>query len=228
MKKNTSKSKAMFLASEYTANKIMEEPPYLAIKGEQIQISESEKLLGVHFNNPLTWTSHTEATLKKCNSLLFLLNRTKQYLNVPTRKLFYNAYILPHLDYCCSVWGNANSELINSVVKFQKQAARSILDKPLETPSIELFTKLKWMMFPERVVYQKAILTYKVMHILTPPYLTNIFKFSSGRSLRSTQKIYCMSQNLILNFTETVLLIQDLKYGTPFQNISEIPLISNN
>ena len=30
MKKNTSKSKAMFLASKYTAKKIMEEPPYLA------------------------------------------------------------------------------------------------------------------------------------------------------------------------------------------------------
>ena len=43
----------------------MEEPPYLAIKGEQIQISESKKLLGVHINNSLTWTSHIEA--KKCN-----------------------------------------------------------------------------------------------------------------------------------------------------------------
>ena len=37
-----------------------------------------------------------------------------------------------------------------------------------------------------------------------------------------------MSRNLILNFTETVLLIQDLKYGTPYQNISEMPLVSNN
>ena len=181
----------------------MEEPPYLAIKGEQIQISESEKLLGVHINSSLTWTSHIEATLKKCNSLLFLLNRIKQYLNVPTRKLFYNAYILPHLEYCCSIWGDANSELINSVVKFQKWAARSILDKPLETPSIELFTELKWMMFPERVVYQKAILMYKVMHNLTPPYLTNIFKFSSelhDRSLRSTSEnlLYVPKPNIEL------------------------------
>ena len=41
------------------------------------------------------------------------------------------------------------------------------------------------------------------------------------------QKLYYMSQNLMLNFTETGLL-QDLKYGTPFQNISELPLVSNN
>ena len=102
----------------------MEEPPYLAIKGEQIQISESKKLLGVHINNSLTWTFHIEATLKKCNSLLFLLNRIKQYLNVPARKLFYNAYILPHLDYCFLIWGNANSELINSVSQISEMSSK--------------------------------------------------------------------------------------------------------
>ena len=203
MKKNTSKSKAMFLATKCTANKIMEEPPILTIRGDQIQVSETEKLLGVHINNSLTWTCHIEATLKKCNSLLFLLNRIKQYLNVPTRKLFFNAYILPHLDYCCSIWGNANSELMNTVIKFQKRAARSILDKPIETPSIELFSELKWMMFPERVMYQKAILMYKIMHDLTPPYLANIFKLSKevhDRTLRSTSEnlLYVPKPNIEL------------------------------
>ena len=127
MKKNActctcaSKSKAMFPATRYTANKIMEEPPNITIRGEQIEISETEKLLGVHIDNSLSWSFHIESTLKKCNSLLFLLNRIKQCLNVPTRKLFYNAYILPHLYYCCSIWGNANSELMSTVIKFQNE-----------------------------------------------------------------------------------------------------------
>ena len=64
MKKNTSKSKAMFLATKCTANRIMEEPPIITIRGDQIQVSETEKLLGVHINNSLTWTCHIEATLK--------------------------------------------------------------------------------------------------------------------------------------------------------------------
>ena len=169
----------------------MEEPQNITIRGEQIEIYETEKLLGVHIDNSLSWSFHIESTLKKCNSLQFLLNRIKQYLNVTTRKLFYNTYILPHIDYCCSIWGNANSELMNTVIKFQKRAARSILDKPMETPSVELFTELKWMMFPDRVRYQKAMLTYKIIHNLTPPYLSNIFKFSSeahNRALRSTTK----------------------------------------
>ena len=78
---------------------------------------------------------------------------------------------------------------MNTVVKLQKRAARSILDKPIETPSVELFSELKWMMFPDRVIYQKAMLMYKIMHNLAPSYLSNIFTLSSEvheRSLRST------------------------------------------
>ena len=94
---------------------------------------------------------------------------------------------------------------MNTVIKFQKRAARYILEKPIETPLIELFAELKWMIFPERVMYQKAIPMYKVMHL--------------------HQKIYCMFQNQQLNFTETASLIQDLKYGTPFQTVSEKQLL---
>ena len=50
---------------------------------------------------------------------------------------------------------------MNTVIKFQKRAARSILGKPMETPSVEIFTELKWMMLPDRVRYQKAMLMYK-------------------------------------------------------------------
>ena len=68
--------------------------------------------------------------VKKCNFLLHLLNRIKCYLPIPTRKLFFNAYILPHIDNCCTVWGNINSALTDCMKKLQKRAARIILDTP--------------------------------------------------------------------------------------------------
>ena len=52
-----------------------------------------------------------------------------------------------------------------------------------------MFTQLRWMTFPERVNYQKAILVYKIMHKLTPFYLQNLFHFINEvhtRSLRAT------------------------------------------
>ena len=62
----------------------------------------------------------------------------------------------PHLDYCSTIWGSCNDELLNSVVKFQKRAARIILDKDINTPSVELFRDLKWITFPDRTIYKKT------------------------------------------------------------------------
>ena len=132
---NVPKTKAMFIASRNAANRILENKQDLKLSDETIHITTNEKLLGVHIDNTLSWTAQVESTIKKCSSLLHLLNRIKCYLPVPTRKLFFNSYILPHMDYCCTVWGNINCRLTDSMVKFQKRAARIILDKSIETPS---------------------------------------------------------------------------------------------
>ena len=52
-----------------------------------------------------------------------------------------------------------------------------------------MFTQLKWMTFPERVVYHKAIQMYKTVCGDAPDYLKNDFVFTSeihSRLLRSS------------------------------------------
>ena len=186
---NVPKTKAMLLSTRYKIAQIMTNPPTLKIGDETIEISSNEKLLGINIDNVLSWSTQIENTIKKCNTLLYLLSRIKCYLSIPVRKLFYNAYILPQLDYCCTIWGNANEELMETVIKFQKRAARCILDKDTDTPSEEMFLELKWMKFPERVIYQKAILMYKISNNLAPQYLQDLFTHTTDihqRALRST------------------------------------------
>ena len=178
----------MFLSTKQGTSKIMSDPPVISLHDSTIQVSEQEKLLGVFIDNNLSWSTHIENTLKKCNTLLYLLGRIKQYLSIPVRKIFFNAYILPHLDYCCTIWGNSSADSMDSLIKFQKRAARLILDKDLETPSAELFAERKWLTFPERVKFQKAVMMFKTMNNLNPPYIKNLFKFTNeihDRCLRS-------------------------------------------
>ena len=115
---NLTKTIAMFLSSKQNISRIMNNPPNIVLNGESIRISEQEKLLGVNIYSSLSWHSQVDKALKKCNTLLLLLGRIKQYLSIPIRKLFYNAYILPHLDYCCTIWGNTAADSIDAVVKF--------------------------------------------------------------------------------------------------------------
>ena len=186
---NLAKTIAMFLSSKQNINRILSDPPNIVLNGEPIRISQQEKLLGINIDSSLSWHSQIDKALKKCNTLLFLLGRIKQYLSIPIRKLFYNAYILPHLDYYCTIWGNTTADSINAVVKFQKRAARLILDRDFDAPSAELFAELNWMIFPERVKFQKAIMMFKSMNNLAPPYIGQLFQHTNeihNRSLRST------------------------------------------
>ena len=114
----------------------------ISICDSKIQFSPVEKLLGVTISNTLCWDAHIEHLFKKCNSYLFLLSRINVFLSRRNRILFYNSYLLPHLDFCCIIWGNCSSTLEDKLVKFPKRATRVILDCEFYTPSSELFKEL--------------------------------------------------------------------------------------
>ena len=158
---------------------------------QPLEIVTNEKLLGVLVDQHLTWKYQVEKTIKKCNSMLYLLLRIKFFLDIHSRKLFYNAYILPHLDYCSTIWGNCSDHLKNELIKIQKRAARIILDRPVDSPSADLFKQLKWMTFPERVDYKKAICIFKSLqsdNIKCPSYILNKFQFVNDTRLRSSHQ----------------------------------------
>ena len=189
---NSSKSKVMYLSSKGKAFHTSLNISPIVFNGEQIECSESEKLLGLIVDKTLSWSLHVDAVIKKCSSLLYLLSRIKIFLSIPLRKLFYNAYILPHLDYCCVIWGNCDSALIDKIVKFQKRAARLILDKDIHFPSQELFSLLNWQTFPERVRFQTAVMVYKIVNGQAPIYLQNMLIPTTNihnRELRSSSHL---------------------------------------
>ena len=74
-----------------------------------------------------------------------------------------NTYIVPHFDLCCVIWGNCTHNLEEKMVELQKRAARVIIDCGFYTPSCMMFSELKWMTFPERGLYQKAIQMFKTI-----------------------------------------------------------------
>ena len=81
---------------------------------------------------------------------------------------------MPHLDYCVTVWGDCSN--ISKLLKLQKQAAQIILDCHYQTPSNEMFNKLKWLPIKEWVNYKKAIMTFKAINGKTPLYISSMFK----------------------------------------------------
>ena len=59
--------------------------------------------------------------------------------------------------------------------KCLKRAARIILQCAFLTPSADMFSKLNWLTFSERVKYRKAVLVFKCVNRMSPLYMTHLF-----------------------------------------------------
>lgn len=160
----------------------------IILENHSLSVVNVQKLLGIYIDHTLDWKHQVDHICKSISSRLFLFNKIKKYLDTKCRVLFFNSYILPIFDYCCTIWGNCSDDSIQRVTKLQKRAARIILDAPFLTPSQEMFHTLNWLPFEDRVSYHKLVLVYKILKNQTPAYLKSLCtpcSEISSRSLRS-------------------------------------------
>ena len=125
------------------------------------------------------------------------------------------------MDYCCEIWGNRFNSHIELITKLQKRAARLILKCNMFTSSKEMFSKLKWMPFKQRVQYFKCLFVFKCINNLSSEFYADIFKPIYLKYMVETQGLL---QIIILPFPNAVQNIiimpsaaQEVFYGMTCQ-----------
>ena len=159
----------------------------ICIKGDKLHVESKVRgyLIGLHVDNVLTWKAHIQNIHNMIAGKLALLCRMKQYLPYNARKTFYNSYILPHIDYCSTLCGNATTS--DRIYTLQRRAARIITDSEYWAASDPLLEQLNWLPLPERVKYRQSQLVYKAVNVLAPDYMCALFTPISNISTRTTR-----------------------------------------
>merc|ERR1712121_284057 len=98
--------------------------PYKTSSGEDIEIKETVRDLGVLVTNELMFREHIGKVTTECRVLMAHLMRTFSIRErEPMIKLF-NLYIKSKLEYCCVIWSpsaeDQNQDEINTIEKIQK------------------------------------------------------------------------------------------------------------
>ena len=153
------------------------------------QVSK-QKLLGIVIDENLSWTPQIDNLCSILASKISVLKHISAYVPQDVQKMFYQAYILPILDYGSNTWGTTSTANIERLSKLQKRAERIILKADFMTPSSYMFEQLGWQTIPKRLLYNKSVLVYKALYDLTPTYITNLLTPVSqthSRSLRSSE-----------------------------------------
>ena len=82
---------------------------------------------------------------------------------------------MPHLTYCCSIWGNTYKSRLSEVIKLQKKALRIVYNKPSYAPTNSLFQKARCLKLEDLIKLNTNVIMYKAFNNLLPQNLQCIF-----------------------------------------------------
>ena len=96
---NWSKTYFMFITNKRIKNKL---PKHITIDGNDVEVVESFKLLGVTIDNKLTFSKYCSDVKKNINIKIFSIKRLF-YLSTAVKIQFFKTFVMPYFDYCLSI-----------------------------------------------------------------------------------------------------------------------------
>ena len=136
---------------------------------------KSIKFLGMHIDENLSWKQHTNHINKKVSHAIFNINRAKHILPKSSLKTLYYALIHPHLMYGITLWGGANSSIINKTITLQKKAIRIISKASYNSHTEPLFKENNILKLKDLYEQQIAIFMHNWENNKLPTSFKNSF-----------------------------------------------------
>ena len=95
----------------------------LTIKGTELKLVTSVKLLGLEIDSELSFTSHLKKLCKKLSQRIDVLKKIRSCLPMKQRLLYYNTMIRSVLHYVSSIWTSCDKESLSLAFKLPKKSS---------------------------------------------------------------------------------------------------------
>lgn len=141
------------------------------IDGKMIERVNYIKYLGFLIDDKLNMHEQITRTTKKIASKINFLKRSSRKLTYETRILIYNAIVLPHFNYCSTLYIMCTKEQIKKLQKLQSRAMRIIIRCEYRTPRKNMLEVLNWLSVTQLIVYNVLLFMYKIKNNLVPQYI---------------------------------------------------------
>ena len=156
----------------------------------EIDKETSINLLGVNLDNKLNFSKQISNICARVHNQIRVIKRFRHILSSSTKaRLYKAAFIMPHFQYCSTIWhfcGARNSEKLELL---NKHALRIILGDNVSTYEV-LLEKLDLVGLSKRRFLDMLILVYKSFQEATPDYITALLTPRiNTNGLRGTNKL---------------------------------------
>jgi hypothetical protein len=189
---NWSKTKIMFISKP---NKMM--PLTITLNGQQVEVVSEFKLLGCTIDSKLTFLNHVKILTKVVNTKLFAIKNIF-FLSFNIKLQFFKTFILPHFDFCFSLFIYMSSTLINKINKVYNSCIKHLLKIDLHNLDLnEQYSLLKphfLLPFKFRLFYRISLFCYKILNnqILNVIFSSLILNPNIHNTRESSRHIFCV------------------------------------
>ena len=144
------------------------------------------RYLGVEIDCTMSFNNHIDSVCSKISRSIGILKYCR-FLPITVLKNLYNALVLPHFDYCSSVWSCTSVKNMSRLQRLQNRAMRCILKAPARAHIEEMLADLKWMSVKQRMCYNRLVLMWKILNNCVPNYLSNRVQYVHQIHQRQTR-----------------------------------------
>ena len=150
-----------------------DEDYFIRVANFNIPNSNSEKLLGIIFDNGLTFNNHVYELCMKASQKLHALSRVFNIMNFTQRKVIMQGFIHSQFGYCPLVW-MFHSRKLNSCINNIHERALCIVYNDFVSTFAELLNKDNSFTIHEQNIQALGIELYKVANGLSPVIISQI------------------------------------------------------
>ena len=170
---NASKTKMMLFHHKNRKLK-QAEMPHIEINGQQIELVNEFKFLGIKIDTHLTWAPHVNFVANKLSRINGILHKLKHFLPPDILLIIYNALFQSHLTYGITCWGHTFTNT-SRIAKIQKKAIRAITNSSYNSHTTPLFKTLN-LLKPEDTYKLSCLKFYhKCLQHQVPNYFMHMF-----------------------------------------------------
>lgn len=94
------------------------------VYGSQLKAVDRQLDLGITISNDLKWSTHINNIVKKCNTLIYLIQLCYKSRSPQLISKTYKTYIRPVLDYCAQIWSPYFLKDIELLEKVQRRVSK--------------------------------------------------------------------------------------------------------
>jgi hypothetical protein len=140
------------------------------------------KLLGVFFDEHLSFNKHISHVCSKLARANFSLRRVSNFVPIKTLRTLYFSMFHPHLLYCSTIVSCASQTSLNRISTLQKKAIRIITKSKALTHTPPLFLNSHILPFEKLLILNKLLFMHSIAYNYAPTSFNGTWPTNQNRN----------------------------------------------